>query len=105
MSITLTDPFGDQRNSVYCKQNIVINEFSPELNISFGICEIIKEMNVKKEPDRCRVCYARVIEYINIFEETASTLNLIDSLKQYFYDRVIFNIIHTLNNMKLFMFL
>lgn len=55
-------------------------------------------MDVKKEPDRCRVCYARVVEYINIFEETASTLNLIDSLKQYFYDRVIFNAILTNKN-------
>ncbi|XP_055314291.1 zinc finger protein 665-like [Sitodiplosis mosellana] len=45
-------------------------------------------MDVKKEPDCCRLCYTQVVEYVSIFGDTASALNIVDSLQQYFYDKV-----------------
>lgn len=45
-------------------------------------------MDVKKEPDRCRLCYTQVVEYVSIFADTASPLNIVECLKQYFYDKV-----------------
>lgn len=43
---------------------------------------------MKKELDRCRLCYLLVNEYISVFENCASTINIIVILKQYFNDEV-----------------
>ncbi|XP_055314296.1 transcription factor grauzone-like [Sitodiplosis mosellana] len=45
-------------------------------------------MKVKKEPDRCRLCYTQVVEYFDIFENSAQVPNIVDTLKQYFDDEV-----------------
>lgn len=41
-------------------------------------------MEVKKEPDRCRLCFLPVNNYFSIFEHP----NTIEKLKQYFLDEV-----------------
>lgn len=55
-------------------------------------------MDVKKEPDRCRLCYTQVVEYVSIFADTTSALNIVECLKQYFYDKVNCSPVHLQTN-------
>ncbi|XP_055314293.1 zinc finger protein 90-like [Sitodiplosis mosellana] len=45
-------------------------------------------MEVKMEPDLCRLCYSHAVEYFDIFENIASIPTIVDTLKQYFQDAV-----------------
>ncbi|XP_055314289.1 transcription factor grauzone-like isoform X2 [Sitodiplosis mosellana] len=45
-------------------------------------------MEVKKEPNQCRLCYTQAVEYFDIIENSASMPTIVDSLKQYFHDEV-----------------
>lgn len=45
-------------------------------------------MEVKKEPDQCRLCFTQITKYVHIFKESTPIHNIMETLKQYFHDEV-----------------